>query len=439
MSGSAVLEYGFPSTHTTNAVSVAVYAFLVLKSPESTIDTQFKFPLELLCGFYATSIIAGRLYCGMHGFFDVLIGGLLGFVVSWCQWFYGGILDDYLYSGTYSAPLTITLAIIALVRIHPEPADNCPCFDDSVAFAGVLIGIEFGNWHYARSGWAWDTPVPATVPFTLADIGWVTAAVRIGVGVLIVFAWREMMKPSLLNGLPPLFRLIEQMGLDSPRRFFMQASEYKKVPSDAIDVDNVIPPISEIPSILQNIRHPRKRSVSVGPQSAADAYEALAYREKRRKESLSSADFAKTSVPPTEGARAKKGASSLLRLQDLSSLSFSTSRPFRPNIGPLTPPLSKIGSFEHMSGTDSVLYTPVTPIDDPLDALGRALVQQKESKEDQQHEREIFSLIEKPRVRYDVEVVTKLIVYAGIALLAVEINPVIFELVGLGIPAGSSR
>lgn len=65
-------------------------------------------------------------------------------------------------------------------------------------------------------------------------------------------------------------------------------------------------------------------------------------------------------------------------------------------------------------------------------------------------EKEIFSMVEKPRVRYDVEVVTKLIVYAGIlechyphcttlltlikgiAWLSVEGNPLLFELIGLG-------
>ena len=63
--------------------------------------------------------------------------------------------------------------------------------------------------------------------------------------------------------------------------------EYREVPKDLKD-DNVIPYVSEIPSILTSMRHPRKsRSVSIGPQSQADAYETLAYREKRRRESAS--------------------------------------------------------------------------------------------------------------------------------------------------------
>jgi hypothetical protein len=70
-------------------------------------------------------------------------------------------------------------------------------------------------------------------------------------------------------------------------------------------------------------------------------------------------------------------------------------------------------------------------------------------------EKEVFNMIERPRVRYDVEVVTKLVVYCGkyyvldpgcwmgslmwlrlilfvgIGLFAVELVPLVYELVGL--------
>lgn len=74
MSGSAALEYGFPSTHSANAVSVTVYALLLLHSPDNTLSPTTKLLLEGLAYFYAVSIVFGRLYCGMHGFLDVIIG-----------------------------------------------------------------------------------------------------------------------------------------------------------------------------------------------------------------------------------------------------------------------------------------------------------------------------------------------------------------------------
>ena len=152
MSGSAALEYGFPSTHSANAVSVAVYALFSLNSPDSTIQPTTKLILEILTYGYACSITLGRLYCGMHGFVDVIIGSILGALLSVVECVYGPTMDNYLYSSTWRVPCIVALVILVLVRIHPEPADDCPCFDDSVAFAGVMIGVELGGWHYAISG-----------------------------------------------------------------------------------------------------------------------------------------------------------------------------------------------------------------------------------------------------------------------------------------------
>lgn len=102
--------------------------------------------------------------------------------------------------------------------------------------------------------------------------------------------------------------------------------------------------LQEVPTLVRNIR--RSRADSVGPQSAADVYETLAYREKRRRESLGG-------VSP--------GLSSPLSLKD---------------------------SHEKEMGSMGVF-------DDPGD------------------DAEVFLKIERPRVRYDVEVVTKLVVYGG--------------------------
>ena len=224
MSGSAALEYGFPSTHSTNAVSVAVYALFTLHSPGSTTSPTLKMALEILSYCYATSIIIGRLYCGMHGFFDVVIGSVLGALLSMIECLYGDVFDNYIYTGSLKSIFIVVLIILVLVRIHPEPADNCPCFDDSVAFAGVMCGVEVGNWHFAKSALSWNNPVPATVPFSLEMLGWPKTIARIVIGVLCIFAWRGIMKPMLLRGLPPIFRIIERVGLTLPRRFFMKAS-----------------------------------------------------------------------------------------------------------------------------------------------------------------------------------------------------------------------
>jgi dihydrosphingosine 1-phosphate phosphatase len=221
MSGSAALEYGFPSTHATNAVSVATYAIYVLRTTDNAFDPIMKTILEAVLGWYALSIVAGRLYCGMHGFLDVLVGSALGAGLGISQCFFGPTLDEWLHDASYVRPLIIFTIVLILVRIHPEPADDCPCFDDSVAFAAVIIGVEIGTWHYGSI-----IPSPLYNSATAPDneFWWLKYCLRIVLGITIIFSWRGVMKPFLLKILPPLFRIIEDLGLSLPRKYFMSAS-----------------------------------------------------------------------------------------------------------------------------------------------------------------------------------------------------------------------
>jgi dihydrosphingosine 1-phosphate phosphatase len=393
MSGSAALEYGFPSSHSTNAVSVAVYALLILNFDEPDISPFSNTILQAVSYCYGCSIVVGRLYCGMHGFLDVIVGSVLGAALSIIQYWYGESLDNYVHSGPLKNLVIIILIILVLVRIHPEPADDCPCFDDSVAFAGVIIGIEYGNWHFARTDYAVSYPVPATVPFNIEAMGWLVAVTRILVGVICIFAWREVMKPSLLRGLPPIFRVVEALGLDLPRKFFKQASEYTRVPAQYKDDDHVIPSFSQIPSLIR-----RRRAISIGPQSEADVYETLAYRERRRRASLS-----------TGSEKISSLSKPLAVSQDPPAVPLADDSANR--LGePLRQVKSELETYESMMGTGLVNGSKNQP---------------------ELEEKEMFSRLQKPRVRYDVEVVTKLIVYSGIGWLAVEGNPILFSLVGL--------
>lgn len=406
MSGSVALEYGFPSTHSANAVSVAMYSIYLLRTGE-TAGAPINTALQGLAYFYFFSIALGRLYCGMHGFFDVLWGTTLGALIAFIQCKYGDAFDLFLFEGDIQRLVIAVLVVCVLIRIHPEPADDCPCYDDSVSFAGVVVGVIIGCWHYAHSGWALDDPAPATVPFDLERMGWIVATLRILLGVVIIFAWRALMKPTLLRLLPPIFRTIEHYGLTLPRRYFTPASQYKTVPEQQND-DNVIPSARDIPGLLR-----RRRAISIGPQSEADAYEAMAYRDKHRRDSMQLstveasppgtptgghfADDLKENAAPSKGNR--KRASSLEQ--------------FRAQMG---------------MGAEAVSPTAVDMPNSP-----RESTPDEDAKMEALQTKLLFANVKKPRVRYDVEVVTKLIVYCGIGWLAVEINPLIFEKVGLGL------
>ena len=68
MSGLTALEYGFPSTHSTNAVSVALYGLTLLETSNFEISDVNKIVLQGIAALYASSVVMGRIYCGMHGF-----------------------------------------------------------------------------------------------------------------------------------------------------------------------------------------------------------------------------------------------------------------------------------------------------------------------------------------------------------------------------------
>lgn len=181
MSGSAALEYGFPSTHSTNAVSVALYGILTLRSTPD-ISPTLRFSLEALAWIYAVSIVLGRLYCGMHGFLDVIVGVALGAFLAIADWVSRDVIDAFVFSGSWQVPVVFVTTVIVLVRIHPEPADSCPCFDDGVAFAAVVMGCDVGHWHYAQSSWSWNMPVPATVPYSYEELGLAKSILRVVAG-----------------------------------------------------------------------------------------------------------------------------------------------------------------------------------------------------------------------------------------------------------------
>lgn len=181
MSGSAALEYGFPSTHSANAVSVLTYALLYFETYKNPNPTA-RLIQYAVAAIYGFSIVFGRIYCGMHGFLDVVIGSSVGCLLAVLEHTYAEHVESILYGGSWYVPASIALVCIILVRVHPEPADPCPCFDDGVACIGVVAGINVGNWRYAKSSFSISTPTPATVPYSYEKLGFGKAALRLITG-----------------------------------------------------------------------------------------------------------------------------------------------------------------------------------------------------------------------------------------------------------------
>ena len=80
--------------------------------------------------------------------------------------------------------------------------------------------------------------------------------------------------------------------------------------------------------------------------------------------------------------------------------------------------MSDVDLYRQMMGAETAVYSPLTPATGSSMGGSPARRLSEETRDMEREEREIFAKLEKPRVRYDVEVVTKLIVYSGKELCA---------------------
>ena len=163
--------------------------------------------------------------------------------------------------------------------------------------------------------------------------------------------------------------------------------------------------------MLNSLRHPRKRAISIGPQSEADAYEAMAYREQKRRESLSSSGLPRSAKSPnnrlTDGKRSHISWSSAGGSRPKATT--TRSRPQAPwsEDASLAIKLNRERPPDDQAIVNSD-FIQVHDMNGPTEFGTGA-----EATEDEKNDREMFRKLQKPRVRYDVEVVTKVIVYAG--------------------------
>ena len=118
------------------------------------------------------SLIAGRLYLRHARFFDVGTGALIGLAMFIFRLFFGTAVDQWVFAspwngswwGIFATAWMIILGHLALIHVYPEPVDDCPCFDDSVAFVGVLIGLDLSHCRLVRYPTVSRQPTPFSIP-----------------------------------------------------------------------------------------------------------------------------------------------------------------------------------------------------------------------------------------------------------------------------------
>lgn len=198
MSHYTAKEYGCPSSHSANATAVTIILFL------HTMSTPNVSPiLYSLFFLYWFSLIAGRIYCGMHGLVDIITGCLIGLFTVVLRLSTKQFHDLQILTSTSPVltPLLLSVMYYAFIYFHPIPLEGCPCYEDSVAFIAVLMGLDLGYWSLSRStpylplSKIYPTHV-ANIPYSFADFGITFTVLRVLVGVILVVAWKSFAKPA---------------------------------------------------------------------------------------------------------------------------------------------------------------------------------------------------------------------------------------------------
>jgi membrane-associated phospholipid phosphatase len=122
------LEYGFPSTHSTNSISIALFIYThvhrlaSLPAPSTNLITTLAPPSDwsispttywistVFLAWYTFSIIYGRLYCAMHSFSDCALGAMMGAVIWAIYWVTEDAVENWLIHAGWSGQSHVYLS-----------------------------------------------------------------------------------------------------------------------------------------------------------------------------------------------------------------------------------------------------------------------------------------------------------------------------------------
>lgn len=266
LSGYTAKEYGFPSSHSANATAVSLFLLKKLLENYNAFDSVWTAHCLLaVLSIYYVSLIIGRIYCGMHGFSDIVVGSIIGTLCLVIRTYTKNWYDSIIFQNSIIIPIYTTLFNYFLIYIHVSPVDDCPCYDDSVAFIGVILGLEISHWGYLKTPFSLDPSYGGVgvldIPYSFAKLGLIRTIARISVGVSLVVAWKEISKPLLFKLLKPFYNLIVTSDEES--------LTFNRIRSDTLEREEKL---TDAKRLIKDIGNPRKRE-SVGPMSSIDRTE----------------------------------------------------------------------------------------------------------------------------------------------------------------------
>lgn len=197
-------EYGAPSSHTANATGMTLLLFWYLND-KTNLSPFYQFILYSIVLIYHFTLVIGRLYCGMHGLLDLISGTIIGIFVFQVRMLLKSIFENFDKSNHYWIPFaSLTVGFLLLFK-HVRPIDECPCFDDSIAFIGVVGGLEISDWIIQFSGYQ-------LIHATKNNLTFLNIVIRLAIGIPCVVIWKEVLSKPLIYG------ILERIGVYDDRK-----------------------------------------------------------------------------------------------------------------------------------------------------------------------------------------------------------------------------
>lgn len=223
----------------------------------------------------------------MHSITDVVGGCILGIILVYMEDYLHAPIDKIITGNNFAGRSTSIFAIqsdatalvllcttiVIFVRIHPEPAENCPCFDDNVAFAGVMLGLWTGIYAFQQTPFVTEdmsigdeTISRGNVAYSYAYLGFFKSVARVVTGVVGIFIWRMTAKKVLAKVLPSTYRWLDRNLFLLPRKFYASSTTEKERPKLPKRRMTLTPSVIHLPMM------PKETS---GPQSESDVLEQM--------------------------------------------------------------------------------------------------------------------------------------------------------------------
>ena len=193
-------DFGFPSTHTMNAVSNSLFTYYYLAVTASAVTGVSSHTICIAATLlWILSLTVGRLYLGAHSVVDIVGGFWLGLVVVAVYVYCESGISAFVATTPLLGLKCLIAGIVALLLL-PQPRPPTPTFMQNALLVGLITGAAVGQRFRLEAGIAgtnaqepifeWSANAMRQYPSSVAIL-------RTVIGYAFVLSVRFVLKPTL--------------------------------------------------------------------------------------------------------------------------------------------------------------------------------------------------------------------------------------------------